>query len=323
MNKFITSDRYEHVEHSEMNNIKFFISKTIYIPFHYHNDFEFVQIIEGKIEIRTAKETAELQAGEIALFNPNEFHALESTGSDCITLVIQIDPDFCIQHYPAIKYMRFNTANITSAVPFRICLDMIPICYNLGYNYYSRITGYELKCMSDLFRLFWYVVAYVPYTTINDSELLSQKNRQHRFCKIIEYIRNHYTEKITLSEIAAKEGLSLVYLSHLFKEHMNINFQQYVTTLRLEKALFLLKSTDMNILDICLSSGFSDSKYLNKHFIQKYHISPKDFRKKYNGRSDNQTNHFDDSKKQLLCSNAEGLQILRKHYHFDCDDPKD
>lgn len=216
--------------------------------------------------------------------------------------------------------MHFQTANITSAVPFEICLEMIPVCYNLGYNYYSNIKGYELLCMSDLFKLFWYIITYVPYITFTDAELQSKKKQQKRLCKNIEYIRKHYTEKITLSQIAERENLSLTYLSHLFSDTMNMNFQQYLNMLRLERAMFLLNNTNMNLLEICMESGFSDPKYLNKQFLLKFHTSPKDYRKQSKHQFQDSVDFSDENIKiQYIYSPMEGLKILRKHHHFNCD----
>lgn len=314
-----SSEKYEYVEHPEMKHIRFFISEATSIPYHFHHDFELFQVIEGSMSLTTAEENARLHAGEIALFNPYEFHALESIGKKAVLLVIQVNPDFCIQHFPAIKYMRFNTSNLTSAVPFNICLKMIHACYDLGYHYYSKLQNYELMCLSDLYRLFWYIVSYVPYTLINENELSTCRRKQDRFCRIIEYIQSHYTEKLTLTEIAEKENLSLTYLSHLFKRNINMNFQQYLTKLRLEKALFLLRSTDMPIFDIAISSGFSDSKYLNRHFMMQYGQSPKAFRKGLPDISKEDETSLSEVKIERFLSPAEGLQILRKHYHFEND----
>lgn len=312
-------NEYELISHNKLNNVNLFLVNLTYRTPHLHNDIELLQVIEGSLHIRTFNEEYDIGPGEIALFNPNEFHTLQSTGSCCVLLTIQIDPSFCAMHYPAIKSIYFDTSNITKVMPFNMTLDLIGICFNVGYNYFSAIPGFELRCISDLYRIFWYLITFVPYHTLKDSEPLSQKTNELRLTSMINYIHQHYMEKITLSEIAEKADLSMTYLSHLFKKYMKMSFQEYVNALRFEHAVLLLKKTDMRIIDICLESGFSDTKYLNKRFLQAYQLTAKEFRRKMSSESGLQTAEDDENMEQYIYPPRQALEVMRKHYHFDCD----
>lgn len=96
--------------------------------------------------------------------------------------------------------------------------------------------------------------------------------------KITHYIDEHYSEKLLLSDIARKEDLSLTYLSHFFKDYLGLPFQEYLAKIRCEKARQLLLLTDFPLLDICMSCGFSDSKYFNSGFRRQHGCSPKEYR---------------------------------------------
>lgn len=307
---------YEKVSHTQVSNINFFLVNLTYRPPHTHHDFEIIQAIEGELHIKTLTEDFTIGPGEIALFNPDTFHTLYSTGSHCILLAIQADPSFCAAHYPAIQHIQFDTANVTSGIPFQEALEMIHTCFNLGYNYCRGEVGFELRCVSDLYRLFSYLVVHVPYHLENESEIFHSKEKEQRFARIITYIHQHYTEKLTLSELAESENLSMTYLSHLFRDVVNMPFQEYVNSLRFEHALLLLKKTNMSITDICLESGFSDSKYLNKRLKAACNLSLKDFR---NTDSNLDKHVADKGEEQFFYTPEEGLEIMRKHYHFGGD----
>ena len=93
-------------------------------------------------------------------------------------------------------------------------------------------------------------------------------------------------------------------------------FQEYLNSLRFEHALLLLKKTDWNVTDICLESGFSDSKYLSKRLKSVFNLSIKDFK--------NADLNLDASaagkwEKEFIYTPKKGLEIMRKHHHFDCD----
>lgn len=316
MDKKPERKEYEKISHTQIKNINFFLIDLTYRAPHTHHDFEILQVIEGELHIKTLAEDFVIGPGEIALFNPYTFHTLYSVQSHCILLTIQADPSFCAPHYPAIQSIRFDTANATSSIPFREALEMIHVCFNFGYNYCCREIGFELRCLSDLYRLFAYFVALVPSHYERESESFRSKEKERRLTRIINYIHQHYTEKLTLSELAETENLSMTYLSHLFKSAINMSFQEYLNSLRFEHALLLLKKTDMSVIDICLESGFSDSKYLNKRLESAYNMSLKDFR---NTNLKPDKNVADKWEEQYIYTPEESLAILRKHHHFDCE----
>lgn len=307
---------YEKIVHTHVSNINFFLVNLTYRSPHLHHDFEIIQVIEGELHVTTLAEDFIMGPGEIALFNPDTFHSLRSEDSYCILLVIQADPSFCSAHYPAIQEIQFDTSNVTSVAPFREALDIIQVCLNLGYNYCCSDLGFELRCVSDLYRLFSYFVVFVPNHMEKESEIFHSKKKEYRLTRIINYIHQHYTEKLTLSKLAESERLTMTYLSHLFKDTINMSFQEYLNSLRFEHALLLLKKTDMSVTDICLESGFSDSKYLNKRLKSAYGLSIKDFRNTDLNLDKNAVGKWEE---QIIYPPKEGLEIMRRHYHFDCD----
>ena len=82
-----------------------------------------------------------------------------------------------------------------------------------------------------------------------------------------------------LSSIAQKENLSLTHLPHLFKDSLNISFQYYLYQIRFEKAKQLVEQTDMKLIDICMETGFSDTRYLNQMLIKMLDYTPNQYRK--------------------------------------------
>lgn len=59
-----------------------------------------------------------------------------------------------------------------------------------------------------------------------------------------------------------------------------MTFQEYLNNIRFEKALVLMESTKMTLMDISLSSGFSDLKYMTKICLQRFGCPPKEYRKR-------------------------------------------
>jgi AraC-like DNA-binding protein/ligand-binding sensor protein len=107
---------------------------------------------------------------------------------------------------------------------------------------------------------------------------LSDIKRGDMIFKAVEYIRNHYTEKLTLEEVAGKIYLSPSYFSRVFKETMGEAFSAYVTHLRINKSKTLLLTEPKTITDICNCLGFDDQSYFTKVFKKHVGVTPAKYR---------------------------------------------
>lgn len=98
--------------------------------------------------------------------------------------------------------------------------------------------------------------------------------------EFIRYINMHYAEKIDLETLSRKFFLSREHISRLFKKEFGVNFIEYLSRVRLEKAVELLKDSSLKIRNISDLTGFSDEHYFSSVFKKRYGETPADFRKK-------------------------------------------
>ena len=96
----------------------------------------------------------------------------------------------------------------------------------------------------------------------------------------MDYIDENFRRKLLLGEIARREGLTMPYLSHLFKDTLGMSFQEYLKKRRFEYARSLLLGTRKSLLDISLESGFSDARYMIRMFEGEFGCTPKEYRRK-------------------------------------------
>ncbi|MDR1863118.1 MAG: helix-turn-helix domain-containing protein [Treponema sp.] len=102
--------------------------------------------------------------------------------------------------------------------------------------------------------------------------------------KADRYIRENYTRKTSLREIADASGLSAPYFSTIFREEMGENLSAYLNRLRVENACRLLTETDMSLSDIAGSCGFEDQSRFSKIFKHYTGLSPGKYRGQGGGR---------------------------------------
>lgn len=97
---------------------------------------------------------------------------------------------------------------------------------------------------------------------------------------VMEYIRGHFGENLTLESVARQVFLSPFYLSHLFSEEMGITFVEYLTKVRMEEAKELLGDASRSIVEVANRVGYEDASYFGKVFKKSVGSTPNQFRKR-------------------------------------------
>lgn len=99
---------------------------------------------------------------------------------------------------------------------------------------------------------------------------------------LVEHIRNHYSEPISIPELAKSIGLSQRQLERRFQETFRTTPRQYIVRLRVLIASDLLLNTDAPITDIAIESGFYDHSSFIRHFRTIFETTPLAYRKHRN-----------------------------------------
>lgn len=95
----------------------------------------------------------------------------------------------------------------------------------------------------------------------------------------IAYIENHYSEKITLKQLAQVCNVSESYLSRLFPKYYGQNVTEYMNTVRIAKAKTLLSNPEITVNYIARVCGYEDSSYFIKCFKKLNGVTPQAYRK--------------------------------------------
>ena len=97
--------------------------------------------------------------------------------------------------------------------------------------------------------------------------------------QIQQYIREHSHEDISLDTLAQRVSLSPIYISKMFKEKLGVNYIDYLTECRIEKAKKLLNDPEKSLKEITFEIGYHEPNYFSKVFKKMCGVSPKDYRK--------------------------------------------
>ena len=113
---------------------------------------------------------------------------------------------------------------------------------------------------------------------INKSQRLNKVDTS--FSQITFYLEQNYKNPtLSLEDVANKLGYSLSYISAIFKKN-NTSFTKYLTDLRMNKALLILKKDDAKLINVASEVGYDDPYYFSHCFKKHFGVSPLDYRKK-------------------------------------------
>jgi two-component system, response regulator YesN len=94
---------------------------------------------------------------------------------------------------------------------------------------------------------------------------------------VISYVQHNYQDPmLTLSDVANRFHLNKSYLSQMFKQQTGINFQAFVTSIRIDKAKELLKQGEQ-VSEVCVAVGVDNISYFSQMFKKWTGLSPSEF----------------------------------------------
>ncbi|MBR5192205.1 MAG: helix-turn-helix transcriptional regulator [Clostridia bacterium] len=96
---------------------------------------------------------------------------------------------------------------------------------------------------------------------------------------VIQFIKEHLVEELTVKEIAKELNVNANYLSTLFHKEMNLKIIEFINKERIDQAITLLKNTNLQVQEIARLVGYNESSYFTKTFKKVCNKSPKDYRK--------------------------------------------
>ena len=271
---------YEIIQGSEVLPVKTIIHSVDNFQMHWHNEMEFLLVLEGSVSIRIGEEVHYLKENDIILVNSDELYSTRKVRDKNVLLAVQINPDFYNRICPGFSKMRFSCRSFEYKKEEQGIFDTIKYYIaEIIWELNKKDLGYELGIASYLNLLGEHLLNNFKYDLIEKEDAELSDTDLARLQRIIEYVNENFHKKITLKEIAEREHLNYYYLSHFIKNKTGMSFQEYLNTVRLDKAVKMLITTDMSIIDISNTSGFPNINSFNNLFKDNYNTTPTEFRK--------------------------------------------
>lgn len=113
---------------------------------------------------------------------------------------------------------------------------------------------------------------------LTDSNTVDSKGENQYFSAAVNYIRAHYSEDLTVDNVAAYIGISRKYLFALFKKAIGVSPKEYIVDYRMKKACALLQNNVLSVGNVAYSVGYKDQLTFSRMFKEKMGCSPTQYK---------------------------------------------
>lgn len=100
---------------------------------------------------------------------------------------------------------------------------------------------------------------------------------------VTQYLKENYMHKVSMPDLAKRVGMSVRKLQRRFQQTFKTTPQRYVGKLRILEACGLLAGSKLAVTEIALQVGFYDHSAFSKKFSEVIGVSPRDYRKRFEG----------------------------------------
>jgi len=155
-------------------------------------------------------------------------------------------------------------------------LDQLDI-KNKEYINSSREILNEINGVNDAYSLRTWLFKVLDY--VFSAVVLEHRGFQdNEIDVVLNYLEKNYYKRVTLEEVAEYINISPFYLSKIFKKCTCINFIDYLTDLKIEKAKELLEYTDIPVINIAMELSFNEPNYFTRVFRKIVGVTPSKYR---------------------------------------------
>lgn len=221
---------------------------------HWHENIELLFVLEGECDVITNAVKIHARPGEIALVNSNMVHQVEATTDYVIYNCLIVDAAFLksfgidIEH---IVFERYINDSETAAL-YTAATEAA------GSQGEYRLLDLKLALLS--------LAVNLVKNHVDDEFAPGQHSnpKTETVKRVIEYMKQHYAEPITVEGLAKMLGFTKYYFCHVFKEVTGSTVINHLNYIRCKNARKLILSGQCNITEAAEQSGFTNMSYFAK-----------------------------------------------------------
>mgnify|MGYP001779984945 CR=1 FL=1 len=257
-----------------------------FVPYHWHEEVEFIYVTKGSLVLRTQNRTRLLQEGHIYFINPGTLHGLfgNSPFSHHYALVFRLD---------MLNFLQTDSCQTSYLVPLCTGKYLFPDSEALAPELTAQIAALIKKAADEyrncdtsltaalsikitllqILELLFASQSFIPGTQAGETS-----GDVNPLKAVFSYIESHYGEKISLEDLAGTIHMNRNYFCRFFKEKAGKTPFSYLNEYRVNQAASQLLYTRLPITEIALNAGLENMSYFIRQFRRCKGCTPSAYR---------------------------------------------
>lgn len=230
-------------------------------------DYYLMLLDQGSLDMVLGGQVTTIQPGHVALFHPGEE-----------TWYIKRDDSELVYYW--VHFTGYGADEILAGCGLAksglyytgLRQEFSESFREIFQNYIERDSCHELDAAAQLAGILVQIRRSLDELASTRRTLMAGKLKES-----LNFIHRHYSQTISVRDLANLEHLSSSRYCALFRQHMGISPQNFIIELRLRMAADLMMKTDLSLKQISRMVGYDDQLYFSRLFRSKRGLSPRQY----------------------------------------------
>ncbi|SDD14660.1 AraC-type DNA-binding protein [Terribacillus halophilus] len=252
-----------------------------HIPLHWHNEVQFVQILNGSAVFQINEEKVMVNKGEGIFINSGCLHKADDyNNSDCIYICLNASPYTFLSKELHTKYVSpyiqaTNLTHLHIGKKEEWERNILKAILEIHQLIEQKNPFYEIVVVNHLNLIWQNLIMHGMQLEYSESEMQRSQRMKH----MLNWIHLHSDDKINLADIAKAGKLSRAECCRYFKRIVKQSPMNYVMEYRINRSLSLLQDPSSNVTEVAYQVGFNSSSYFIAKFRESIGMTPLAYKK--------------------------------------------
>ena len=249
---------------------------TLVCALHYHDELECIAIHEGELTAVVDNVSYHAKKGDVIFINSGVPHATYSETDQTSSLIQIKESNFINSELSrTVKYSAKLSSLAETKAKVINSPELFSIIDEITTENEKKLPSYEVYIKGGIYKL---LGCLCRMGILQDASTVYNTKEAKKIIPVLDYVNKNYNEEIALETVCAMLSFAPSYFCRIFKSATGATFTEYLNFVRICRAEKLLNETELSILEISESVGFSSVSYFNRIFKRYRSCSPSCYR---------------------------------------------
>lgn len=259
--------------------------KTVdrFFNIHWHPEVQIYYFSQGNVEMYSNDGSAHMEQGDIYIVTPGQDHGVRVLSQEAIYFSVLFDLKAISADEEHFFQKEFVEPLATGKLEFSKVIHVTDEDYQQFCGPVQRLVEqHETKDKLTVYMAVMQICWALMHRSRPQNNAVIGNTREHdavRQCA--DYMREHFSEKITLDQLAEMVNLHPNYLCTVFNKYSGCSPMTYLNKCRMRRARKLLRKSDLSITQVAEQCGFNSASFFSKRFKALMGTSPKEYSDAY------------------------------------------